>query len=405
MSSLSSLSWHARTPARLLRDTRRGAPRRAPPTAVLLAAVLAACAPPSERAAAPPAALYATNSMDGTVARLDAGSGRPLGPPLPAGPLPWQLAAGPEGSLLALSASPTASWPLTRLGRAGAGWAARPVAWPGPVREARLAGAGGRYAVVVDRAPGGPAPDPAAASPGCRLTLVDVPAGAVAAAPRAAVCGPRDVPTGLALEDGPAGPVAYLALWRPPQPAPAAALRPPGAPTAPDAAPNRVLAVQAQTGHPVAVLPLAGATGLVAGGPAPGRQGRRLYAVERRSGPEDDPPQVEGARLLGLHPATLEIESERPLPFVPARLVVAPEGDAAYALHGHHLTRLALAGGPDGSVALPERGLALAVGRDRVYVSSAYGPQVWAFRRRDGRLVATLRAGPAPADLLLSPAE
>ena len=72
----------------------------------------------------------------------------------------------------------------THLGRTGAGWAARPVALPGPAREARLAGDGGRYAVVVDRAPVAPATDPGAGRPGCRLTLVDVPAGAVAPAVR-----------------------------------------------------------------------------------------------------------------------------------------------------------------------------------------------------------------------------
>ena len=51
-------------------------------------------------------------------------------------------------------------------------------------------------------------------------------------------------------------------------------------------------------------------------------------------------------------------------------------------------------------MALPERGLALAVGRERVYVSSAYGREVWAFRRRDGRLVATLFVCRPATDLL-----
>jgi len=83
---------------------------------------------------------------------------------------------------------------------------------------------------------------------------------------------------------------------------------------------------------------------------------------------------------------------------------VAPDGDAVYALHIHHLTRLGLDGGPDRSVALPGRGLALAVTRSRVYVSSAYGPELWAFRPRDGRLVATIRVGQVPADLVTGPA-
>ena len=158
----------------------------------------------------------------------------------------------------------------------------------------------------------------------------------------------------------------------------------------------------ARTGAPIALLPLAGVPVLLAAGPAPGRLGRRLYAVERLSGPEDEPPATAGARLLGLHPTTLEVESERRLGFVPTRLVVAPDGDAAYALHDHRLTRLGLDGGPDWSVALPERGLALAVTRDRVYVSSAYGPELWAVRRRDGRLVATIRVGQVAPDLLTS---
>ena len=283
---------------------------------------------------------------------------------------------------------------MTHLARAGAGWAARPLAWSGPAQEARLAGDGGRYAVVVDRVP---ATGPAAAAPRCRLTLVDVPAGTVA--PAAVGCGPHDQVTGLALDGGPAGPVAYLALWHLRLPAPG------GDPEAPErpAGPHRVLAVRAQTGAPVAVLPLAGVPGLLAAGPAPGRQGRRLYAIERLSGPEDDPPAAAGARLLGLHPTTLEVESERLLGFVPTRLVVAPDGDVAYALHDLSLTRLGLDGGPDRSVALPERGLALAVGRDQVYVSSASGAEVWAFRRRDGRLLATLPGGASAADLLWSP--
>ena len=306
--------------------------------------------------------------------------------------------SGPTAAVLALSGSPAAARPLTRVGRTGDGWAPHPVALTGPAREGRLAGDGGRYAVVVDRPPALGGPGPGAAPPArCRLTLIDVPAGAVAAT--SAVCGPDHLLTGLALEGGPAGPVAYLALWhlRPPAPG--------GDAAAPDrpAGPHGVLAVRAQTGAPVAVLPLAGVPGLLAAGPAPGRLGRRLYAVERLSGPEDDPPAAVGARLLGLHPTTLEVESERRLAFVPARLVVAPDGDAVYALHDHRLTRLGLDGGPDRSVALPERGLALAVTRERVYVSSAYGPELWAFRRRDGRLVATIRVGQVAADLVTSP--
>ena len=150
----------------------------------------------------------------------------------------------------------------------------------------------------------------------------------------------------------------------------------------------------------MAVLPLAGVAVQVALGPAPGGLGRRLYAVERRAGPEDEAAGPPRGRVLGLHPTTLEVESARPLDGGPQRLAVAPDGEAAYALTDGTLTRLGLAGGPDRSVVLPGRGLALAVTRDRVYVSSAYGPELWAFRRRDGRLVATLPVGAPATDLL-----
>jgi hypothetical protein len=363
----------------------------------VLAAALAACAPLSDRAGGAPPVLYVATSGAGAVAQLDSGTGRPVGPPLPAGALPWQLARGPDGSVLALSAAPAADWPLTRIGRTGDGWAAHPVAVAGPAREARLAGAGGRYAVVVDR---GPATAPAAA-PGCRLTLVDVPTGGVAAAATAPVCGPHDQVTGLALEDGPGGPVAYLALWN-------RQLDVPDAPAAPGASggAHRVVAVNARTGATTAVFRTGGVPVLVALGAAPGRLGQRLYAVERLAGPgpEDDPPLPPRARLLGLHPTTLELESARPLDAAPARLVVAADGAAAYALRDHALVRLDLAGAGGGAdrrlARLPARGLALAVAGDRVYVSSAHGRELWAFRRRARlRPAAELRrvTGPAPA--------
>ena len=109
--------------------------------------------------------------------------------------------------------------------------------------------------------------------------------------------------------------------------------------------------------------------------------------------------------MLGLNPVTLDLESEQPLDFVPTRLVVAADGAAAYALHDDTVTRVDLAGGAARRLArLPAGGLALAVAGDRVYVTSAAGPELWAFRRRDGRLLATLSVGRSAADLLTSPA-
>ena len=108
--------------------------------------------------------------------------------------------------------------------------------------------------------------------------------------------------------------------------------------------------------------------------------------------------------MVGCWPSTLEVESERPLDVLPARLAVAAVGEAAYALHDDSVTRLGLAGGPDRRLALlPARGLALAVAGDRVYVSGAFRSELWAFRRRDGRLLATLPVGAPATDLLGSP--
>ena len=274
--------------------------------AVALVGALAGCAPPSDRAAGAPPVLYVATGRDGALSQLDSATGRPLGPPLAAGTAPGQVARGRDGSLLVLSAARDAAQPLTRLAPTGDGygWAARPVAWPGPTYEARLAGDGGRYAVVADRAPAGGL---AAAAPPWRLTLVDVPAGAVVAT--SAVGGPHELVTGLALDDGPGGPVAYLALWR----TRAMGASIPGASPGPVGHAARVVAVDARTGATVAVLPLAGVVVPLALGPAPGGLGRRLYAVERLAGPEDEAAGPTRGRLLGLHPTTLEVESARPL--------------------------------------------------------------------------------------------
>ena len=65
--------------------------------AALLAALGAACAAPAAPGGAQgaPARLYVAHALGDTVAQLDAASGRPAGPPLPAGPLPDQVAPGP----------------------------------------------------------------------------------------------------------------------------------------------------------------------------------------------------------------------------------------------------------------------------------------------------------------------
>ena len=107
------------------------APRPGPPgrrraarlvgLAALLAAVGPACAAPVAPGGAhgAPARLYGAHALGDTVAQLDAASGRPVGAPLPAGPLPDQVAPGPGGGLLVLSQADAHAGEVTLVARAG----------------------------------------------------------------------------------------------------------------------------------------------------------------------------------------------------------------------------------------------------------------------------------------------
>ena len=151
---------------------RRGPVRAA--AALLLAvtlaggALLAGCAPPAPGGAvASPGALYVIDPGAAAVVRVDPQTGRPVGGPLPTGRVPWQAVPGPHESLLVLSV-PAGAQALTRVVRAGPGWAARPLPVEGGVREAVLAGAGGRHAVLAYLpAPPGPGAPPAGAAWRC----------------------------------------------------------------------------------------------------------------------------------------------------------------------------------------------------------------------------------------------
>ena len=323
----------------------------------LLAAVGAACAAPVAPGGAPraPARLYVAHALGDTVAQLDAPTGRPL-------------------------------------------------AFGAPAGRALLAAAGGRYAVVAYTAA-----DADLRAPRCRLTLVDVPAGAVVGT--ATVCRPGERVDAVALAGGPAdgagggapGPVAYLAI-RPLAPA---------APGLPGGAAPRVVAVAAATGRVLAGLPLDGAPSHLVLAPEPGGAGARLYGVETLApapGP-DGPDGAYAGRLLGLDPATLEVRSTQPLTRPPLALAVGPDGARAYALvgrgdpaRGDALTELDLAAGTARPFAtLPEGAVGLAVTAARVYASAPTRDVVWALDRRTGQPIASLAVGRGPAGLTLGP--
>ena len=394
---------------------RRAAPRPALPgrrgtrralglavTAVMGAAG-GACGPAPDAAGAGPIVLYVANALDGTVTRVDGERGRPLGPPVPAGPAPWQLVAGPAGRLLVLAsvsdAHPSGGLrhvvPLaTGAGTGGERWAVRPVRLDPEdgvsVLAHRLAGAG-RWAVVAyDVRRGAAAPPPGAA----RLALIDLRSGGVVRT--------HPVATGttavlsLALGGDEAAPVAYLGLWD------WVARR------------GRVLALQAATGAPLAAAPLAGAPEALTLGAAPGGAGARLYGVEAAPGPDgpaggDAHAAAERWRVVGLDPLTLAPESEHGLAVAPLWFALAPDGDRGYALSGgdtsaggRALLQLDLASGATRPLtAVPGRARELVASRDRLYALDAHGDRLWAFDRHTGRVVRTVPVGRRPIALTL----
>ena len=381
-----------RPPDGRARQGRRAGRRRHPSAAGAAAAVLAAlcvsaCAAPDGSPAGAPASLYVATTGDGTITQLDAATGRAVGAPLPAGPGPWQIATGPDGSLVILSYPRREGAELTYVVRAAAGWEARPVPLEPHARPTALAGDGGPYAAVAYRVQDS---DPAGAPQPCRVALLDMRRGVVERT--ATPCGLADSVLDLAFERDPAGPVAYLAMWR--WPADGGGRGAAGT--------GRVVTLDLATGATTAVQPLAGAPLLAVTAAAPAGFGRRLYVVEGTPGPET----ADEWRLLGLNPDSLAVEHALPLPEPPVALAVAADGGHAYVLapRGSVLgrSRLYRVDLTTGSVrlltTLPGRGLGLAAAADRIYVSQPEGNRVWTFDSR-GKLVKTVSVGRYPTAL------
>jgi DNA-binding beta-propeller fold protein YncE len=351
-------------------------------------ALLAACAPPARTSPGAAPLLYVLSGVDGTVTRVDAASGRGAGAPLPAGPAPWQLAAGPGGAVLVLSGAERHAGQLTHLLPTGQGWTARTVRLAVDSRsDVLLAGAGGRYAAVGYTPAGGADPR---AGRGCRLAVLDLVGGT--AVRQLSACAPGESRFGLAVADSPTGTVIYAGLWR-------------GAATAGGTGSGAIVALDAATGAVLRRTPLAGVPERLVVAPAPGGEGQRLYSVEGWPGPEARYPDDERWRLLGLDPTTLVTETVQPLPGDVPGLVVAPDGEEAYALEGsRRLLRLDLrTGAVSDLTTLPEQSLGSLAATDRwVYAPHTWGSAVWAIDRRSGRLDQTVAVGRSPVALSLS---
>ena len=345
--------------------------------------------------------LYVSNGRDGTVTRLDGASGAPVGPALPAGAAPWQLAVGTSGAVLVQSAAGGAGAGLTYVAPAAPGWQARPLPLGPGARDALLAG-GGRFAAVAYGAGGGPVG--AARWARCRVTLVDLERGRVAATRD--VCAGRDSVVGLAAVGDDA--LVYLALWHRP-----AADEPCGGATG-----SRVAALRLDTGAAV-TAPLDGVPGALALAPGPGGAGRRLYAAEALPAAEVAPPGelttgcadagygdlVDGApgwRVRELDAATLAPAGDHAVPFPVRALAATPDGGDAFVLAGHAaVLRLQPGGGPAAPFAvLPDAAMGLAATDARVYTAGVFRDRVWGLDRRRGALVQALPTGRHPLGIV-----
>jgi hypothetical protein len=342
------------------------------------------------------------NSLDGTISRLDVRSGRQLGPALPAGPAPSQLATGGDGSVLVLPAGAARPAALAHVVAGRGRGEARPVplesgAWP-----LQLAGDGDRFAAVayvVRPSPEAAArPDGGGAGATCRVALIDVPLGHVVSVREA--CGPGERVTGLAVATDETGTVAYVGLWG-----------------AGATGGGRIVALDVARGGVVthrlsAPLGAPEAPGAVALAPTPDGSGRRLYvvtaALDLGAPPTSDLPtrvaEGLGWRLLGLNPTTLEPEAEYPLPRPAYWLTVSADGRDAYAYDysgnepaGSLLQRIDLVAGTASSLGRV-RGLGVAglvVVGDRLFIADTHGDRVIVVDRA-GQRVTTLHTGRRP---------
>ena len=363
----------------------------------LWGAVLAGCglATASPHASAGTPVLYIGNARDDTISRFDAASGRAIGPAVPAGAAPWRLAVGATGTVLVQTPNAHPGVGLTFVAPAAVGWEARPLLLEPGARDPLLAG-GGRFAVVAYVASAAPA----ARGMRCRVALIDLERGRVAATRD--VCAGRDAVVGAAAgEDG----VVYLALWRRP-----AETEPCGGATG-----SRVVALRPDTGASVAAAPLDGVPGPLALAPGPGGAGQRVYAVEALPAAEVGRPGepltgcettgygelFEGApgwRVQELEATTLAADGEHTVPYPVRALAATPDGGDAFVLAGPATVfRLRPGGGPAAPFAvLPDVAIGLAATDARVYAVGVFRDRVWGLHRRRGDLVQALPTGRNP---------
>lgn len=342
-----------------------------------------------------PLLLYVADGLDGTVVRIDSTTGRPMGPPLPAGAAPWQIVPGSDGSFLVLSLVPDGRGGVTHVARSTSDWRTQPVALERGAVATFLAGDDAGHAVVAFSAPGHP----------CHVALIDAHTGAVA--PSYPACAGGEQIVGLALAARPAGITSYVAVWR----------RPVDEATCEQPTASRIVAIDMSTGAVAGVAPLGGVPGRLLLAPSDGSHSW-LYAVMA------DPLTVPGGAagescpdmsyeehylaaprwdLLALEPETLQVARAHPLRQPPRSLAVAPNGRHAYALvrRSTILHVDLVSGGARDLATLDEYALGLVATDDRLYAVSPDVGEVWAVERRTGRPLPSIDWGHRPIAIAL----
>lgn len=368
--------------------------------AVLASAGCAPAAPPA--AATAPRFVYVASGGDGTITRLDAGSGRQVGAAVSVGGAARQVAAGRAGAedrLLVLRTDGDGASALTLVSRLRKGWAEQPIVIePGAVPSLVRSDGGRLAAVVYAPRPGGQR----AARPACRIALVDLRLGTVTGTRD--LCVGEDSVRDLALGQSERGPAVYAAVWTGPRLVDGRW----------GAGVGRIVALQAETGRRTGGYPLDGVPGQVSFWQGRAARDRWLYVLETFPGSDTADGQTEHAaggerrwQLLRLDPATLTLEAAYPLPHPPqpqARFAVAPESEHAYVLAGHDagsggaaLLQVDLVSGSTSRfVVLPGAGVELAVAERYIFVTNPGGGEVWVIDRRERRIVRTVPLGQRP---------
>jgi hypothetical protein len=343
--------------------------------------------------------LYVAITADGTVARLDTTSGRPVGPALQidgTGPRPTAVVPVAGGGLLAVSPSVVGGGVYLATG--GSQWL-RPIQLE-PGARVRLAAAGaGSDAVLAYHLAGG-----SEARQRCRLALLDLATGSVSRTLRP--CAEGEELTGLAVASGPHGPAAYLGLWR----------TSPAGSTGGGQAGGSLIEVEPRTGARRTLLSTEGLPTLLAVAAAEGR--RQLCFVETVPGPRSNAagdwrsldPEVTRAQLVVVDLGARAPAAAFPLPQVPATLAVAPGASRAYVLGHQHslagtvtsLTSVDLVAGTVGHpVRLAGLGVSVAATEESVFVPHLDGAEVWVVDVRRWRVAHTLSVGRRPAGVAI----